>query len=95
MTPILLSLLAGILLGLLLLRKPLVLKFSNRLFSLSVYMLLFLLGVSVGRNKEVMSNLGKIGYEALVIAVASIAGSVLLSTLLYHRLFRKPPSHEK
>jgi hypothetical protein len=51
--------------------------------------LLFLLGISVGTNREVIQNLGKIGYEAIAISVASIAGSVLLSALLFKFLFKQ------
>ena len=57
--------------------------------NLAIYVLLFLLGISVGTNQEVIGNLGKIGYESVAIAVASIAGSVLISTFLFKLLFRK------
>lgn len=88
MINILLVLSAGILAGLLLIRKPGMHRLNNHLLNGSIYLMLFLLGISVGTNQEVIANLGKIGFEAVAIAVASIAGSVLLSMLLYHRLFK-------
>ncbi len=92
MITILLSLSAGVLIGLLIIRKPKLHKVNNQLLNWAIYLLLFLLGISVGTNDEVIRNLDKIGYEAVAIAVASIVGSVLLSSLLFKILFRQ---HEK
>ncbi len=89
MISILLMLSAGILVGFLLIRKPKLHQLNNQLLNWAIYLLLFLLGISVGTNEEVIKNLGKIGYEAIAIAVASIAGSVLLSGLLFKLIFRQ------
>jgi uncharacterized membrane protein YbjE (DUF340 family) len=89
MISILLVLSAGILIGLLIVKKPKLHQLNNNLLNWAIYLLLFLLGISVGTNKEVIQNLGKIGYEAIAISVASIAGSVLLSTLLFKFLFKQ------
>lgn len=89
MITILLVLTIGILTGLLITNKPKLHWLNNQLLNLAIYLLLFLLGISVGTNKEVIENIGKIGYEAIAIAVASIAGSVLLSALLFQLLFKQ------
>lgn len=89
MIPVLLTMCAGALLGWLLIRYPAFHKVNNHLLNGSVYLLLFLLGISVGSNREVIGNLGKIGLEAIIIAVFSIAGSVVLSMFLARRLFRR------
>lgn len=89
MISILLVLSAGILVGLMIVRKPALHQLNNHLLNWSIYLLLFLLGISVGTNQEVIKDLGTIGYEAIAIAVASIAGSVLLSGLLYNYLFKQ------
>ena len=86
---ILVVLSAGILLGLLIIRKPRLHQFNNHLLNWAIYLLLFLLGISVGTNDEVIQNLDKIGYEATAIAFASIAGSVLVSGLLFRILFKQ------
>ncbi len=88
MVSILLTLSAGILAGLLIVKKPLLHKINNELLNWAIYLLLFMLGLSVGTNQEVIRNLGKIGYEAVAIAVAAIAGSVVLSGLLFRFLFK-------
>ncbi len=89
MISILVVLSAGIFVGFLLVGRPIWHKRNNNLMNLAIYVMLFLLGISVGTNREVISNLAKIGYESLAIAVASIAGSVLISTILFKLLFKK------
>ena len=41
------------------------------------WILLFLLGTEVGGNKMILEGLHTIGFEALVITLAAVAGSVL------------------
>lgn len=89
MVSILLVLAAGILFGLLFINKPKLHQINTHLFNWAIYLLLFLLGISVGTNQEVIKSLGKIGYEAIAIAVGSIAGSVFLSGILFKILFYK------
>ena len=89
MITILVVLSAGILFGLLIVGKPKWHLFNNHLLNWAIYMLLFLLGISVGTNREVIQNIGKIGYEAIAISIISIAGSVLLSAILFKFLFKQ------
>jgi len=89
MIAILIVLSAGILIGLLIVEKPKLRLFNNHLLNWAIYLLLFLLGISVGTNREVIQNIGKIGYEAIAIGIFSIAGSVLLSAILFKFLFRQ------
>ena len=89
MIAILIVLSAGILIGLLIVRKPKLHLFNNHLLNWAIYLLLFLLGISVGTNREVIQNIGKIGYEAIAIGIFSIAGSVLLSAILFKFLFKQ------
>ena len=89
MIAILVILATGILVGFLVVGRPAWHRFNNHSLNLAIYVMLFLLGISVGTNKEVIGNLGKIGYEAVAIAIASIAGSVLVSSLLFKFLFKK------
>ncbi len=88
MINILIVLSTGILIGFLIVKRPKLHQLNNNLLSWAIYLLLFLLGISVGTNKEMIQNMGKIGYEAIAIAIASIAGSVFLSALLFKFLFK-------
>lgn len=48
-----------------------------------IWMLLFVLGVEVGSNPNVMNSLHNIGVEALFIASMSILGSAIAAMLLW------------
>lgn len=57
--------------------------------------LLFLLGLSIGLNKALISNFAYFCEQAAVIASLSILGSVMASLLVYHLFFKKGNSDEK
>ena len=57
--------------------------------------LLFLLGLSIGLNKALVSNFGYFCSQAVVIASLSVFGSVSASIVVYHLFFKKGNSDEK
>ena len=63
------------------------LKFVQKLINYAIFLLLFLLGITVGANGDVMNNLDSIGLEALLITLAAIAGSVLCAWGVYRFFF--------
>ena len=63
------------------------LKFVQKLINYAIFLLLFLLGITVGANEDVMNNLYSIGLEALLITLAAIAGSVLCAWGVYRFFF--------
>uniref|UniRef100_UPI0032180F56 LysO family transporter n=1 Tax=uncultured Draconibacterium sp. TaxID=1573823 RepID=UPI0032180F56 len=77
----------GIALGLFLDRIPKLIKAVDKLISYAIYLLLFLLGISVGINEQIISNLDTIGIKALMITLGAIGGSVLVSWALYKTMF--------
>jgi hypothetical protein len=48
-----------------------------------IWMLLFLLGLEVGSNETVIHQFAKLGFEAFLLAVAGIIGSVVAAWLLW------------
>jgi len=54
----------------------------------AVYLLLFLLGISVGINEEIINNFSRIGYKAFWLTFGAVAGSVLLAKLVYQFFFK-------
>ena len=60
-----------------------------------VCLLLFLLGISVGLNKLIISNLSYFCGQAAVISFLSILGSMLASMLLYYFCFKNKKNHEE
>ncbi len=77
----------GIFLGYLL-RKTTLAQIPCRLVMPCIFALLFCMGVLIGNNKEIMNNLGSLGIEGLLIAVASLVGSCLVVTII-SRIFLK------
>lgn len=79
----------GIILGRILFKRNIKLHFVEKLTSYSIYLLLFLLGVSVGTNRLIIENFHKIGLTAVILSISAIAGSILLVFIVNHFFFRK------
>ncbi len=71
-----------------LLRGKMKLGAVSKAITYAIYVLLFLLGVSVGINPQIISNLTTLGVEALIITLAALAGSVLAAWGIYHLWFK-------
>ncbi|MGL6071483.1 LysO family transporter [Craterilacuibacter sp.] len=88
MLSVIACLLAGVVAGHLL-RDWRHVRHIGRLISLAIFLLLFLLGLSVGGNEAILANLSTIGVKGVAISLASTMGSVLASWWVYLRFFRK------
>lgn len=77
--------LCGIVLGYVWRRKKL--KFVNPFITIAIWMLLFLLGLGVGNNPAIMDNLTTIGWDALLLTLGAVGGSVLCAWAVYRYLF--------
>lgn len=53
-----------------------------------ICLLLFMLGMEIGSNKEALSRLDELGMTALVMTIGGIFGSVLLAWLLWRYMQR-------
>lgn len=78
----------GVAVGYLLRRMP-ALEGLGRTISLTIYALLFLLGISVGTNEAIVNNLAALGGQALLLAVASTLGSLLAAWGVYCWFFKE------
>lgn len=67
----------GIALGVILQRQARLLKICGVLFSITIYMLLFLLGVNLGKDHGLIAELPSLGFQSLVIAVLCMAFSIV------------------
>lgn len=79
--------LAGILIGILLRKKKI--RFVQQLIITLIWLLLFFLGLEIGSNKDVISQFGKLGLEAFLIATAGTLGSVVMAKLLWNVIEKK------
>ena len=57
-----------------------------------IFLLLFLLGISVGSNKLIINNIDKIGLNALWLTLGAVSGTLITSYITYIMFFKK---HEK
>lgn len=55
----------------------------------TILFLLLLLGISVGSNENIVNNLTTLGGQALLIALADTAGSVLAAWAVWHFFFKR------
>lgn len=78
---------SGIILGYIFRKKNL--RVVQHLITYAIFALLFLLGISVGTNRDIMDNLGTIGVEALVITLGAVGGSILCAWGIYKYYFLK------
>lgn len=73
----------GALLGFLIRKRRVLLIWVERTTLITIFVLLFLMGVAIGNNTEVMYELGNVGITALYITIASVTGSVIVAWFLY------------
>jgi len=88
MVVILVVLTAGIILGFLMRNHERLIRTADRIMNGTIYLLLFLLGLSVGVNETIISNIHTIGVRALVLTVGAIVGSVIVSYIVSRLFFR-------
>ena len=72
----------GIVLGRLLRSRQQVIKAADRFTMWAVFLLLFVLGVSVGVNQQVLANIGSLGLKAGVLSLGAVVGSIAAVQLL-------------
>ena len=51
--------------------------------------LLFVLGLSIGSNRLIVENLGRVGWQAAILAVLSLAGSIVAARIVFQLFFEK------
>jgi uncharacterized membrane protein YbjE (DUF340 family) len=81
-------LIAGLCIGWLIRGRQAWVKASERLVSGFVYLMLFLLGIGVGANPEMLLNIRSLGLQAAGIAVFALAGSIAAGLLCARVLWR-------
>ena len=59
------------------------LSFISRLITVLIWVLLFVLGLEVGSNPQIVSNLAKLGLDALIITMGTLLRSIILAALLW------------
>ena len=73
--------LSGILVGVFMRKRNI--KWIQSLITLLIWCLLFLLGIEVGQNRNIIENIGHLGLSALVLSVFGVVGSVIMAWLVW------------
>lgn len=79
---------SGIIIGYFLRKYKKALTINDHLVNVAIYLLLLLLGIAVGSNDQILQNFEVIGFNALLVSVFSIAGSVLMAWIVYKFFFK-------
>ncbi len=58
------------------------LAWTGRITTGGLYLLLFTMGAKIGTNPAILNNLGSLGWQAAVLAVAAVTGSILVLHLV-------------
>lgn len=79
--------LTGILLGYLLRKRDL--KKIHQIITLLIWLLLFILGIEVGSNEQIIKGLHTIGLEAVILTLGGTLGSVIAAWVLWRALYKR------
>lgn len=77
----------GILLGYLLRKRDL--KKIHQIITLLIWLLLFILGIEVGSNEQIIKGLHTIGLEAVILTLGGTLGSVIAAWALWRALYKR------
>ncbi len=76
------------LLGFLLRAKQRIVSGNEKLITYAIYLLLFMMGVSIGSNEQIMNSLSTLGIVALIVSMGAIIGSILTGFLVFKLFFK-------
>ncbi len=88
MLTVVLIMMAGIVLGCFLLTRKRLAAINDKFITYAIYLLLLLLGISIGSNKTIVANLPVLGVKALIVTIGAMVGSILLALLTYKLFFK-------
>ncbi len=57
----------------------------------AIFVLLFLLGISVGINDKIIADFSNLGYSALLLTTGAVLGSLILAKVVFHYFFKQQP----
>jgi len=85
---VIIILILGLILGFILHNKVNFIRLNNKLIIYSIYLLLLLLGISVGSNKVIINSLPTLGWTAFLLTISGLAGSLFSAWIIYKFFFK-------
>jgi len=89
MFTVIIIMIIGMCAGYLLRERQKLAKHIDMIVTWAIFLLLFLLGVSVGTNKTILDNIDAIFLKVVILTVGAVLGSVIISYFTYKYFFRK------
>ncbi len=80
---------AGMAVGYLLRERQKLAKHVDKIVTWSIFLLLFLLGVSVGTNQTILANIDSIFISVIILTIGAVLGSVIIANFTYKLFFKK------
>ena len=80
---------AGMLLGYFIKKQNKLSKSVDTIISWLIYLLLFVLGISVGINEVILNNINTILLKVVLLTVGAVTGSVIVSYFTYTLFFKR------
>lgn len=84
MLTVVLMMFGGILCGYLLRKRRI--PHVQQATTILIWVLLFLLGLNIGSNEQIINSIGSLGVEALLITVFATMGSLIAAWLLWRKV---------
>ncbi len=83
---------SGIPVGYALRKKPLAVNITNHALSIVIYALLFLIGLSLGSNDDLLARFTELGVQGVLIGILCSSGSIFVTWLIYNVIFKASKS---
>ncbi|MDO5570315.1 MAG: LysO family transporter [Bacteroidales bacterium] len=87
MVTLILTMILGIIFGRIIRKNKKAGIFSKSIFPI-VLVLLFFMGISIGNNKLIMDNLSTLGWEALIITLGALTGTLIGAFCIWKYFFK-------
>lgn len=84
---VLVLMIVGMICGYILKEKKKILQLAEKMTTAIIFVLLFMLGIGVGLNKKVISSIDTIGWQAAVITIGTIVGSLIFACITFRIFF--------
>ena len=89
MLTVIIIMIAGMLLGYFIRKENSLTKSVDTIISWLIYLLLFVLGISVGINEVILNNINAILLKVVLLTIGAVTGSVIVSYFTYTLFFKK------
>lgn len=61
----------------------------GKIITLLIWGLLFLLGIEVGSNKQIIESIATLGIKAFILTIAAVLGSCFTAYILWYLLYKR------